>query len=399
MSVINSEEQYTFMLMTAVINQTTIMNVRTHVNWDEVLKISDFHNILSVVYYGMIAIEKNASKECVEKFFQKYKKGILLYGEYKNAEQTIGWQFARHGIHTLLLTGTDMYSYYLKRDMGYIRSLEILVDKKDLPLVHKLMKEMDYEEKENRVGSGIVYTRTPGIKVVFYSEIPIGNKEMKRYFSGSVRKYKCKEHNKFIHCMTNEEEYLYRNGRLVEKYISGELKIRDIMDIWQYRKKIGEKFQWTGVNELLEKSELKNFVEQIEILAQLWFGEDSVQDCGIALEIEDYILSHGKENRWLDGVLLPYERCRLDFYRRDREEEWTRKRKEWRFPPKEYMMQLFPVLKKYPFLLCFFWILREFRYYKAICVRRLDSIVLKGKRKWLEWKEILKARFAKEEEE
>ena len=42
--------------------------------------------------------------------------------------------------------------------MAHIDGLEILVDKKDLPLVMRLMRDMDYEQKENRTGSGILFS-------------------------------------------------------------------------------------------------------------------------------------------------------------------------------------------------------------------------------------------------
>lgn len=239
----NSEEQYLFMLLTAVLNQTPIRSIRKQLDWEELLKISDFHNVLNVVYYGILGVQKDASEEWAEKLFQKYKKEVLLTQEYKSAEEAIEWQLSRYGIHALILKGTAMYRYYLKQEMGYIRSLEIMVDKGDLPYVHSLMQEMDYEEKENRMDDGVLYTRTPGIKVVFYDKIPLGTKGLQKQFHASVKRYKHKRKKRYIHYLTVEEQYLYLNGRLVEQYIRGELKIRDIMEIWQYRKKIQRIFR------------------------------------------------------------------------------------------------------------------------------------------------------------
>lgn len=392
----NSEEQYLFMLLTAVLNQTPIRSIRKQLDWEELLKISDFHNVLNVVYYGILGVQKDASEEWAEKLFQKYKKEVLLTQEYKSAEEAIEWQLSRYGIHALILKGTAMYRYYLKQEMGYIRSLEIMVDKGDLPYVHSLMQEMDYEEKENRMDDGVLYTRTPGIKVVFYDKIPLGTKGLQKQFHASVKRYKHKRKKRYIHYLTVEEQYLYLNGRLVEQYIRGELKIRDIMEIWQYRKKNTENFQKEKIRDQLEKAGLLKFAGQIDVLARMWFdGENqNTEDCGVALELEEYILSQGKENRWLDGTILPHERARLDFYRRDREEEWSKKRREWRFPPRDYMTQLFPVLEKYPFLLAFFWLVREYRFYKTRYQRRREEAVLKLKIKWL----AVKSRFSKKEE-
>ena len=78
----------------------------------------------------------------------------------------------------------------------------------------------------------------------------------------------------------------------------------------------------------------------------MWFGGEGHYEYTTALELEEYILSKDMESRELDAKLLPFARIGLDFYNRDREEEWTIKRKEWFFPPREYMEQFFPVSGK-----------------------------------------------------
>lgn len=366
--------------------------------WEDVLKTSDFHNVISTVYPAMLGVEKDISEDCSDRFYQKYRRELLLEESYKNAEEAIRWQLGRHKIHALLLAGTKVYNHYPKQDMGYIGRLEILVDKKDLPYVHRFMRDMDYEEKEKRIGSGFIYRRTPGIEIVFYDEIPLGNRVLKKYFSDSIKKYICLDGNRYIHVFMEEEEYLYTAGQLVEKYIMGELKVREIMDFWQLLKSIGVQFQWKIVADLLEKAKLGEFVCQIGILAQIWFGDVGNIDCGTALELEEYILSGGKENRRLNAAILPHERFRLDFYRRDREEEWSEKRKEWWFPPKDYMAQLFPVLKKHPFLLGPCWMIRNFRFFRNSCRDKYKTIVLRVKTKWLDFKEAWKARFGRKQE-
>lgn len=88
------------------------------------------------------------------------------------------------------------------------------------------MRDMDYEQQEDRLGNGTVYTRVPGIRIVFYDSVPIENTVVKRYLSEPVRKYGRIDNYKYIHILSREEEYLYRIGRLVESYVTGMLKIR-----------------------------------------------------------------------------------------------------------------------------------------------------------------------------
>ena len=147
-------------------------------------------------------------------------------------------------------------------------------------------------------------------------------------FTGPIKRFRCAEPYKYIHMLSNEEEYLYRVARMVELYITGRLKIRDILDLWQYRKLLGEQFRWKTVKELLDKADWEEFASQIDILGTLWFGEDAEQQYGLALELEEYIISRGRENRHLDETLLPCEKIRLDFYWRNRDKEWALRKQD-----------------------------------------------------------------------
>ena len=382
-------------LLGAIINQKPVQTSRRYVNWEKVLSVSDYQNVINLVYLGILGLEKEISEACGEEFYQKYKKELLLYESYQKAEEVILWQLEKHGIDALLLSDTSVRELYPLPEMASFGQIEILVDKKNLAQIYRLMRDMDYEQEDDRLEKGNVYVRVPGIRVVFYGEIPIENKVLRRYFSGSIRKYlrmeNCSQQNaprrsslwlagfasakyRHIHILSDEEEYMYRAGRLVELYLTGVLKIRDILEFWLFRQVLDEAFPWKAVKDLLEKARWTEFVHQTEVLSSLWFEEGVRQQYGTALELEEYILVPGQENKHLDKVLLPNEKVRLDFYRRDREEEWLLKKKEWMFPPRDYMCQFFPILDKYPFLLIFCWGIRNIRIYTRMCVNKCEKV-------------------------
>lgn len=296
----------------------------------------------------------------------------------------------RHGIDALLLAGTDVGEMYPKPEMSHVGRIEILTDKKDFPLINRLMLEMDYERREDLTAGGMAYVRVPGVRIVFYDEMPIENKVIKKYFSGSVKRYRQMDSYKHIHMLTNEEAYLYRIAKMVELYITGKLKIRDIMDLWQYKKLLGEQFRWKSVKEQLEKAKWMEFVRQAGLLATLWFGEDVEEQYGLALELEEYIISHGRENKHLDEALLPCEKIRLDFYWRNRDKEWALRKQAWLFPSRDYMVQFFPILEKFPFLLAFCWIIRNFRFMKRICMSKCKRVEFRVRIRLSDMKEKLK---------
>ena len=398
-------------LLGAIINQKPVQTSRRYVNWEKVLSVSDYQNVINLVYLGILGLEKEISEACGEEFYQKYKKELLLYESYQKAEEVILWQLEKHGIDALLLSDTSVRELYPLPEMASFGQIEILVDKKNLAQIYRLMRDMDYEQEDDRLEKGNVYVRVPGIRVVFYGEIPIENKVLRRYFSGSIRKYlrmeNCSQQNaprrsslwlagfasakyRHIHILSDEEEYMYRAGRLVELYLTGVLKIRDILEFWLFRQVLDEAFPWKAVKDLLEKARWTEFVHQTKVLSSLWFEEGVRQQYGTALELEEYILVPGQENKHLDKVLLPNEKVRLDFYRRDREEEWLLKKKEWMFPPRDYMCQFFPILDKYPFLLIFCWGIRNIRIYTRMCVNKCEKVWFRLSVRMLDIKEKIK---------
>ena len=385
-------------LLAAIINQKPIQTLRKRMRWETLLDVSDYQDVISIVYIGLLGIEKEISEECEAEFYQSYRKQLLLYESYKKVDEVIKWQLERHKIDALFLLDSEVTEMYPKPEMAHIRQIEILADKKEMPRIHRIMLDMDYEQREEAMGSGVVYVRVPGVRIVFYDGMPIENKVIRHYFSGSIKSYRRIESYRFIHMLTNEEVYLYRAARMVELYITGKLKIRDIMDLWQFKKVLGEKFRWKAVREFLEKAKWQEFIRQAELLAELWFGEGAEQQYGVAIELEEYILSRGRENEHLDEELLPCEKVRLDFYWRDRDKEWALKQQAWWFPSREYMMQFFPALEKYPFLLVFCWIVRNWRFIRRICTNKCKKAGFRLRVRLLDIKEKLKGMIGRKKD-
>lgn len=373
--------------------------MRKHIRWESVFDVSDYQEVVSIIYVGLLGIEKHISEDCIDQFYQDYKKSLLLYETYEKVEEVIKWQLERYHIEAVFLLDSSVGEMYPKPELAHIRQVEILVDKKDLARINRIMLDMDYEQRERSSGNGILYVRVPGIRIVFYGEMPIENKVVLRYFSGPLKRYRCVEHYQCIHMLSNEEEYLYRIARMVELYIKGRLKMRDILDLWQYRKLLGEQFRWNAVKELLDKADWEEFVAQVDVLGTLWFGEDADQQYGLALELEEYIISHGRENRHLDESLLPCEKFRLDFYWRNRDKEWTLRKQAWMFPSREYMVRFFPILEKYPFLLIFCWSVRSWRFFRRICANKCKKVSFRLRVRLLDIQEKLKGMIRRKEDE
>lgn len=377
-------------LLSAVINQKPVHISRRQVQWETFLRLTDFHNIVAPIYHGILGIEKEVSEDFQERFYQKYKKEILLGDTYRSVEEVILWQLERNQVKGVLLSGTGSRRYYPKWEWGYTDAIELLVDKKNLPRIREFMETMDYEETENRMGPGMLFVRAPGVRIIFYDRIPVRSKAINKYLTRSLKKSQRMEGLRYLYSLREEEEYLYQIGRLVDCYVAGDLKIRSILDFWQYITHIEEGFPWSAVEEVLEKAKLVKFVDQVQILASLWFGSQQEREIRLALALEEHIMAQGRVNAALDAAILPHERTGLDFYRRNREREWKAKQKQWTmFPSVEYMQNYYPILRKLPFLLAFCWLLRWLR----ILRNRFLSFWKRLREKWRRDKENIRQKL------
>ena len=120
--------------------------------------------------------------------------------------------------------------------------------------------------------------------------------------------------------------------------------IRFFVDTWLLCEKLS--FDEEKKKELLEKSGLLAFGEQVERLSQVWFGDRKTDD--LLMELEDYVLDGGvfgsrsnsaKLQRSKSGNVVKYLFLRI-------------------FKPYDIMVIKYPVLKKCPVLLPVFWVIR-----------------------------------------
>lgn len=343
--------------------------MKKQVNWHKIYRYVDHHNITSLLYYAILGTENELAEKQEEELYQKYRKELLLAEAYRQAEETIIWQLEQHNIHAISLLGTEEYDLYYKKEMGSINCLEFLIDPKEMKNVQSLMEAMDYERKEDNGCIGLIYVRTPGIRVRFLKEIPVSGRPIQKILKKQMKTMP------YVQKLSVEKKYIYHVIDLMEQYLMGNITIRKILDFWLYRNKFLEKVSKEEVTELLNKLGMRAWEQCLDALGRLWFGDGiSVEEGELVFALEEYILNPGRVDLRLDNKLLPTRRERLDFYDRDREAEWKDKRWKWVFPSIEYMKEIFPILRKIPVLIVFCWGIRGSRILKKITKQKVITI-------------------------
>ena len=322
----------------------------------KVYKYLERHKVTSLAYYSILGSKKDETKKQAEELHANYKRELMLGKSYRQAEETLIWQFQRHDIHAILLSGTYEYNLYKKKEMGSIDGIEFFVNPKDVTKIHELMLSMDYEIKDDRCFTGLIYIRPPGIQIRFLYEIPNTDNRVQKVLLKQLKSKPC------VQVLTPDRQYIYNICMLMEHYLRGDLTIRKILDFWLYRNQFYDIIIKDEVLKKLGRLGMLEWEYCLKMLGELWFGkENPEEDIDYAFALEEYILNPGKFDRKLDRMILPSGRKRLNFYERDREAEWKAHRWTWLFPNKEYMQEIFPIIKKLPFMIVVYWGIRDVR--------------------------------------
>ena len=178
-----------------------------------------------------------------------------------------------------------------------------------------------------------------------------------------------------------------------EAFAKGELEIRDLIDLWVYYLFCYEKLDWKFVSKELKYLDLNYFGDLIIRLAAVWFGQigEYMEEFPQLAAMERYILSKGTEARKENEEILPLIKNVADVYERDLKRERRREKRQLWFPPRDYMLTIYPCLSESILPLPFCWVHRivngQYRKLRGRIARSVLKIRDKLKKQKQQWKE------------
>lgn len=355
------EERYLLAIISSVINSKKIQIPIRKPLWETVFHLADYHNVANLVNYGTMTMGDAIPAVWRGRFFEKYRESVTEADRLRHAERKISRALEENGIHFALLNGSVINRCYPFREMRYMGALEILIQPESLVKLHGLMLDLDFELKPNRGKDGVIYYKIPGTKLIFYDRVPFVGKRMRKYFRKILYSLPLKPNCSFTHEFSMDDYYIYLLCRCIDRYASAGLLLRDMLDLWFWIKRYDEQTNWGYIDRTMRKLKVGTFGGRLEILNYLWFDGGTTDENDIYDAMEAYIMTNGAEGRAESSKLLPLIKEVADFYNRDRRKEWLRKVFTWMFPDTDYMVNIYPFLDKYEFLLPLCWGLRIIR--------------------------------------
>ena len=320
----------------------------------ESLPAAQAHGVANMLYYALpqLSSEKQP-KEAERRLLKELAYAAAARESLQQRElDAILARFEAEHISVLPLKGCVIKQLYPKPEMRYMSDTDLLFDPAQAASVRAALEELGYTTDRFAQGYTDLYSSPTQMNYELHRSLQNEgfNENSCRFLDGLLSCARPKAGCTYVLELPKEEHYAYLLCHFVKHLLNGGIGVRQVMDIYVCRH--GWAFDEERLAALLRELELTDFASTLERLADHWFSSgagDAVTD-----ELGAYILGSGTfgtdERRVADRMLKEQKKPNRARYVLRRV-----------FPPFELMSFYFPRLKKRPFLLPFYWLLRIFR--------------------------------------
>ncbi|MGN0569545.1 MAG: nucleotidyltransferase family protein [Candidatus Fimenecus sp.] len=309
-------------------------------------KLSVRNAVQSILYLAIKDGAVTLPDEILKKLEKSYMAGLMREASQQEETDFIKREFSKSGVDFMLLKGSHLKSLYPVPEMRFMVDMDILVREKDIEKCRDIILSRGFYQKADN-GKDIILIKEPCLTVELHKALFQEGYFMHEYFCGVWNKAESAGNNEFK--MTYNDLYVYTLAHLAEHYLEAGSCFRPVMDLYLMENKLYEKLDFEYITEQFKTLGIDGFASKIRRLCRCMFDGVEYDD---DLEImENYIVLGPPVNN-------ADEASRAAVSQKSK----VRRIFDAVFPNLHHMELRFPKLKKYPFLLPIYWVIRLFKY-------------------------------------
>lgn len=265
--------------------------------WADLLKLARYHQLESVLYYPL-RDRRDVPEEVRKALESAHRLAVFRDVQQDHIAQTVSDALTAARVPHVLLRGALLKYDYPFPDMRGMSDLDYLVRMEDYPTIQQVAEGLGARHYETD-GGHFSFTFPPQLVVEFHPNLihvasPVGTAinpgwQYVRPDSGPYRQE-----------LTEEGFYLNMLCHLAYHFADGGTGVRSVLDLWVYRRHSPQP-NHVIVRRELERAEMLEFAQQIEGLAEGWFGSPVTPYENP--ELERYILDSGTYGTVRQAVL------------------------------------------------------------------------------------------------
>ena len=274
------------------------------VNWQEFWQLVQSHALGALVCQGL---QKTPDCwHCVPEQMQQYLTDAYMKAFYRDTQMEYRMNQLRQeltaaGVRHIFLKGAVLKYDYPVPALRTMSDLDVLVHTEDYKKINRIAEKLEGKPVESD-GNHRNFMFSGGVKVEFHPNLlhhatPVGTQINPGW------QYEDKADPGKL---TEEGVYLNTICHLANHFVAGGVGVRFVLDVWVSRNLRKPQPDRAFVERELERFGMLEFTQNIEALAEYWFGNG--QSSPLLEELGEYILtsgSHGREERaMLNAVSL-----------------------------------------------------------------------------------------------
>ena len=318
---------------------------------DALLKLASKHKIGALMYYALHDAGLDADPVTQQLFFHCCRYMAVSEGQLALLTRLFTAFEERH-IDYLPLKGVLLKSIYPKPEMRRMGDADILFRREQYDSIKEVLTEMgfifDYETDHEAVW------KHPNLLLEMHKRIvPRRDKDLYRYFGNGWAHAMTDKENAYRYHFTLEMQFVSLFVHLVKHYRGGGIGLSHMIDLWVFRRHYSE-LDESVIRAELDKVYLGEFYANVWATLQVWF------EGAEATEKTDFITNVIFES----GVYGTQEKALLSYVARAGHNEnahsnnYVSKLVRLVFPPRRALWVKYPVLRRWPVLLPFVWVVR-----------------------------------------
>ncbi len=342
--------QYLSELVNAQLENKKSGNIPKDIQIEELEAIAHRHHMDYIILGALLKTELADEKRLRLKSFvmQSAMKSMAQLCCIKELED----KFEKEGIYNQFLKGSVLKRIYPSPEKREMSDIDVMVYDKSLDRAKKVVEEMGFTLYKS-IKHHDIYMKPPMLVIELHHTLYDKDVDKVQYeYFKNEKSLTVKEGRNYALQFSTEDFYVYLIAHMAKHFFETGCGIRNIVDVYYYRKMYATTWNKELIASELEKCGLSSFEKQICNLAQVWLGGQPTDSFSCMLfdyMIDCGIYGKGENGLWGQYAMLNYNNVN----------NFQSHAKRWYYlPPLTYMVRDYPWLKKFPFLLIIAWGIR-----------------------------------------
>lgn len=322
-------------------------------DWNNATNILYEHHLVSMAIRGAARCGIPRSHPVIQQLTAAFCKIAAASRRQMQQLDAVYSLFREHGIAYMPVKGAVLKPLYPQRELRVMGDADILIRQEQYPTIRELLSSLGLQEDVESDHEYIWYGGD--FKLELHKRlIPSYNKDYYAYYGDGWRL--ARQDGQSSACyLSPEDHFIYLLVHFAKHYRDGSINVKSICDFWVCRKAYPHMDEAYLTTEL-QKLKLLEFYRNILDLLDTWF-EGAAPTRAVELltqtALRGGIYTFEESQLTVSIIKLTKETASLSGSKR----KWL-----WEklFPPANVLRQRYPILKKYPVLLPFAWVVRWF---------------------------------------